>query len=129
MNPVKDDDPRAAELDAAFRAAFPPKPETMAEQDLRVAIRAECERLGLRIYEVPRPAAGGVRGTGRGWPDLTIGGKGGVLFRECKNQYNDTRPEQDMWGWYLRKAGCDWAVWRPADWDSGRVRAELEAIR
>jgi hypothetical protein len=129
MNPIKDSDPRAPELDAAFSAAFPPKPKTMAEQDLRIAIRADCARLGLRVMETYRPGLGGVPRTGRGWPDMTIAGPGGLLFRELKSDYGDTRPEQEAWHWLLHRAGCDVDVWRPDDYLSGRIGAELEAVR
>ena len=31
-------------------------------------------------------------------------------------------------GWLLNNGGCDWAIWRPADWESGRIQAELAAL-
>ena len=72
----------------------------------------------------------------RGLPDLyLIGGicdNDGVpreLWRELKVPPDKLRPEQQEVGERMLAAGIDWAVWTPADWQSGRIRTELEAIR
>lgn len=64
-----------------------------------------------------------------GWPDLALCGARKLIFRELKTETGRVSPEQERWGLMLRHAGQDWDVWRPADLRSGRVQAELEAIR
>ena len=93
-----------------------------------------CKLLHLRTAHF-RPAltqAGrwvtAVRGDGKGWPDLTIVGPGGLLFRELKAGESPT-PEQRAWAVALAEAGQDVAIWRPRDLSTGRIKAELEAIR
>jgi hypothetical protein len=70
-----------------------------------------------------------VGGDGKGWPDLTIVGPGGVLFRELKSPTGSRSPEQRLWAEWLAEAGADVAVWKPRDMESGRIRRELEALR
>ncbi|MER7167251.1 hypothetical protein ABT336_14425 [Micromonospora sp. NPDC000207] len=70
-----------------------------------------------------------VGGDGKGWPDLTIVGPGGILFRELKSATGSRTPEQRQWAGWLAEAGADVAVWKPRDMESGRIKAELEAIR
>lgn len=67
-------------------------------------------------------------GAARGFPDLVMVGPGGVLFREVKGDYDTLSPNQRLWGRRLRFAGADWAEWRPCDWRSGRIRAEIRRI-
>jgi hypothetical protein len=65
----------------------------------------------------------------RGWPDLVIVGRGGVLWRELKIPPDGLRSAQRALGYSLTASGQDWAVWTPADLESGRVEKELETIR
>jgi hypothetical protein len=51
------------------------------------------------------------------------------MLRELKTEKGRVTPDQQRWGHLLRQAGQNWDVWRPADLHSGRVQAELEAIR
>jgi len=70
-----------------------------------------------------------------GLPDLLlIGGPSNYdgpreMWRELKVPPDDLRPAQRELGDRMIAAGIDWAVWRPEDWQSGRIRHELEAIR
>lgn len=64
----------------------------------------------------------------RGWPDLTILGLRGVLYREIKTPGDVLRPMQRWVGNRLLAAGHDWAVWTRAELDSGQADAELAAI-
>lgn len=68
------------------------------------------------------------KGTGKGWPDLTVVGPGGALFRELKQDGRYPTAEQRLWIASLTTAGLDAAVWKVADWDSGRIESELKAI-
>src|SRR5690242_2264840 len=64
----------------------------------------------------------------RGLPDLILLGTCRVMFRELKRAGGRPRAAQDSWLFWLREAGQDDAVWRPADWRSGRIAAALEAL-
>lgn len=64
----------------------------------------------------------------RGFPDLVIVGPRGVLFRELKSDTGRMEPDQTCWGQGLADAGANWSIWRPADWHSGRIRAEIDAL-
>lgn len=70
-----------------------------------------------------------VRGDAKGWLDLFLLGAGGALFRELKTETNSLEPEQRQWMADLRTAGYDADVWKPRDLHSGRIAAELDAIR
>lgn len=70
-----------------------------------------------------------VGGDGTGYPDLTIVGPTGVLFRELKSERGVLRPEQKTWIARLSVAGADVDVWRPRDLASGRIETELRALR
>ena len=70
-----------------------------------------------------------VAADGAGYPDLTIVGPGGVLYREMKGATERSLPEQLVWADRLLAAGADFAVWRPRDWDSGAIQAQLQMLR
>lgn len=57
-----------------------------------------------------------VAADGAGWPDLVLV-RGRLLFRELKTNRGRLQPHQEAWGAALQKAGCDWGVWRPRDFD------------
>lgn len=112
------------------------KPPTISEDQLLRYIIDACRKMGTVHTAHFRPGltqAGNwrtaVSGDGKGWLDLTIVGPGGVLFRELKSATGSTTPEQRQWIAWLTEAGQDAAVWKPRDWYSGRIVAELEAIR
>jgi hypothetical protein len=64
-----------------------------------------------------------------GFPDLVIVGRGGVLFRELKTAKGRLTDAQRTWLDRLSAAGADADVWRPTDLTSGRIAAELSALR
>ena len=55
--------------------------------------------------------------TKAGWPDVVLGKGARVLFREIKTDTGKVSPAQQKWGDLLLRAGCDWDVWRPRDWN------------
>jgi hypothetical protein len=68
-----------------------------------------------------------------GFPDLVIAGPGGVIFREVKSEHGETSSSQDMWGYRLLYAAPPflpplYAIWRPADLESGLIRGELNTL-
>jgi len=67
----------------------------------------------------------------RGFPDLVLAGQGGTIFRELKTGAGDTSAGQDLWGWMLRSGPLPvpaWAIWRPADLESGLIEMQLRMI-
>ena len=105
-----------------------PRALAMPEAELMEAVRAMVRDLGLLAFH----AADSRRSWGRGYPDLTIVGRGGTIFRECKTEAGSLSPEQRQWGGALKRAGQNWAVWRPRDLMSGgigRQLADLAAIQ
>lgn len=93
-----------------------------------------CTRLGLKVLHI-KPSLT-KRGTwhtstspdGKGWPDLSICGPGGLIFREIKAPKGRIRPEQRTWLMDLVRAGQDAAIWRPADLTSGLIPATLQRL-
>lgn len=107
----------------------------MTEDDLLKTVLDMCRLFHLRAAHF-RPALSrsgrwhtAVQGDGKGYPDLTIVGPGGVLFRELKSAKGVASPEQKAWIVDLFRAGADAGIWKPADLRSGRIEAELRALR
>lgn len=107
----------------------------MSEDDLLKAVLDMARVFGIMSAHF-RPAqtkrgnwVTAVQGDGKGYPDLTLVGPGGVLFRELKSAKGTCSPEQGTWLASLIAAGVDAAVWRPDDLKSGRIERELRAIR
>ena len=106
----------------------------MSEAELQTNILDMCRVYGLLVHHC-RPArtkdgrwSTPIQGN-PGFPDLVISGPGGVLFRELKAAGRKPTPDQLLWLDTLQTAGVDASVWFTADWFSGQIRAELEAIR
>lgn len=106
----------------------------VTEGDLLTAVLDLARLFGLHVAHF-RPAKTdkgwrtAVQADGKGYPDLTIVGSGGVLFRELKSATGALSREQKEWLHALRSAGADFEVWRPADLRSGRIERELRALR
>lgn len=105
------------------------------EDALLVSVLDLAKYLGLRTAHF-RPALSQtgrwitpVQGDGKGWPDLTIVGPGGVLFRELKAEGSYPTREQRLWLAALAEAGADAGVWRPRDLTSGLIEQQLKALR
>lgn len=101
----------------------------MTEDELLRNVIDLCRLLHLHVHHC-RPAR-----TERGWrtpiqghagfPDVVIAGRGGVLFRELKN---DTEKPTDAQVAWLMALGVGSGIWRPADWVSGLVHTEMRRI-
>jgi hypothetical protein len=105
------------------------------EDQLVEAIIDMCRLFGLYVAHF-RPAqirpgrwVTAVQGDGKGYPDLTIVGPGGAMWREAKSSTGSMTPEQKIWASRIKAGGGDFAVWKPADLHSGRIEAELRALR
>jgi hypothetical protein len=107
----------------------------MSEDDLLRTVLDMARLFGLRTAHF-RPAQSksgnwitAVAGDGKGYPDLTIVGHGGVMFRELKSDRGTLSPDQRVWLVALEQARADVGVWRPVDLRSGRIERELRALR
>lgn len=108
----------------------------MSEDDLLEAVLESASTYGWLAFH-PRPAR--VRAEGRetyrtamqgdpGFPDLVLSHpKAGVLFRELKSERGTVDLDQQVWLAALADGGANVAVWRPTDWISGLIDAELRA--
>ena len=96
----------------------------MTEAELMEHIRALVAGLGLHAFH----AADSRRSWGRGYPDLTIVGRGGCIWRECKTEHGGLSPEQRQWGDTLKHAGQNWRTWRPRDLLDGSIGRELTGL-
>lgn len=106
----------------------------MSEDDLLRAVIQMARLFGVTTAHFrPAQAKNGnwitaVAGDGKGYPDLTLVGRNGVMWRELKSAKGAISPEQVVWGATLAEAGQDFAVWRPADLTSGRIERELRDL-
>jgi hypothetical protein len=96
---------------------------TVSERQLQDAVLSLCTWLRLLAYHTHDS-----RRSQPGYPDLTVVGRKGVLFRELKSATGRPTRAQKEWLESLAAAGQDAAVWRPEDLASGRVKTELEGI-
>lgn len=96
----------------------------MSEDELQEAVRDLCKLLGLAVFHVHDSR----RSWGPGYPDLTIVGNRGVIWRELKSASGQLSGHQRQWMYRLRAAGQDWALWRPCDLHSGRIARELRTV-
>lgn len=96
----------------------------MSEAELERAVRDLLKLHGLHGFH----AHDSRKSAGPGYPDWTICGTGGLIFRELKSETGQLSPEQRRWRNVLQAAGADWAVWRPADLRAGRIGGELAAL-
>lgn len=97
--------------------------EDRGRDSLEAHVRRLFRDLGLRAFH-PRDS----RRSEKGYPDWTITGPGGVMWRELKTQRGRVTAEQQAWLDGLAAAGGDAKVWRPADLLNGTVAAELAAL-
>jgi hypothetical protein len=95
----------------------------MSEAELQRLVEELCARLGLSCYHTYDS-----RRSTPGFPDCVIVGER-ILFRELKSRDGVLTPEQRRWGSRITRAGGDWAVWRPVDWQNMTIMNQLLTIR
>lgn len=106
----------------------------MTEDDLQRAVLDLCKlhRLHVAHFRAAMTGKGRwvtpVAADGKGYPDLTIVGPGGVVWRELKTDRGWLTPEQKVWAQRLVEAGADVAVWRPRNLTDGRIGATLARL-
>jgi hypothetical protein len=98
---------------------------SMSEKQLDGAVRRLMNDLGLAPFAFHPYGAGRYRA---GYPDWTIAGDRGLLFRELKTERGRLTAAQTAWIERLRALGLDADVWRPRDLHAGRIGRELAAI-
>lgn len=74
-----------------------------------VHLRAARTKHGWRV-----PVEGPL---GKGWPDLTLVGRGRRIYAELKRELGKTTPEQEAVHQWIRENGGEVYVWRPSDLD------------
>ena len=102
----------------------------MSEDRFRHDVLALATEMGLLTHYCGDARKCGGR---RGFPDLVVVGKYGVLFAELKTDAGDTSLEQDLWLWTLNSASgrsslVSVALWRPGDLSSGVIEATLRGL-
>lgn len=95
----------------------------LTERQLQDNITGLCRWLGLLCYHTHDS-----RNSSAGFPDLVIVGTS-VIFAELKSATSDMTKAQTAWADAISEAGngCHF-LWRPADWWSGAIRTQLEAL-
>jgi hypothetical protein len=94
----------------------------VTEAELLSTVRDACRWSGVMCYHVFDS-----RRSEPGYPDLTLVGLSGVVFRELKSSTGRLTPAQRTWLDRLNAAGADAAVWRPDSWPD-RVLTELAGV-
>ena len=95
----------------------------MTEDMLLAAIIDYCGWLHLQWFHDYDP-----KRNPPGFPDLFIAGPGGHLIAELKTSHGQLKPDQVKWKYTLQSSGAPWRLWRPGDWISGKIGAELRFI-
>lgn len=95
----------------------------MNHSELDTYVRDQANARGLFAYHTRDS-----RGSQRGMPDWFLLGAHGILWRECKIPPDKCTSEQRALGYALQALRQDWAVWTPADKESGLIAREMEAI-
>jgi len=95
----------------------------MTERQLQQSVTDLCRVFHLLCYHTRDS-----RGSAAGFPDLVIVGDKGILYAELKSKAGKLTIEQGCWRDGITAAGGVWRCWRPADWHSGDIRAELEGL-
>jgi len=95
----------------------------MSEAELQRLVAELCARLGLHHYHTFDS-----RRSEPGFPDSVIIGSE-IMFRELKSADGVLKPEQRRWGSRIQRAGGNWAVWRPVDWQNMTIMSQLMEIR
>lgn len=102
--------------------------EPLSEDQLLSAILELAARTGWLAYHVRNSRAGVIQGD-VGFPDLVLARGGSIVFAELKAGKLNPGPAQMRWLETLALAGTAGRVrvciWRPADWTSGMIEADL----
>jgi hypothetical protein len=95
----------------------------MSEAEVERAVAGMVKQLALFGYHTRDS-----RRSAAGFPDWTICGPGGVIFRELKREGKHPTGAQLAWLDALTAAGVDAGVWCPSDLLAGRIARELARL-
>jgi len=95
----------------------------VSEKQLQRDVEALCRRYDVECHHANDP-----RWDRRGWPDVALLGTRAAAFRELKTATGSLSAEQRETGRRMRAAGLDWDLWKPRDYQSGRIEAEIAAL-
>lgn len=109
-------------------AQFPPMAEDPGPgvpkgEDLRGRVRREGRRLQVWMYHTAIAI-----GSDAGYPDITAGQIGGIIWRELKGSDGRLTVVQLDRINAIRASGGDANIWWPEDWYLGHITRELEAL-
>lgn len=104
----------------------------MTEAELQAAVIELAQWNGWKVAHF-RPAQNSrgdwrtpVAADGKGFPDLVMVSRFGVLVIELKAENGRLRPAQRAWLEAMDEAGVRNEVWRPSDWTSGKIERILK---
>jgi len=100
-----------------------PGERSMRAAELYAAVMRLTEVRELWVMHVPASAT-----LARGWPDLTILGPRGCIFRKLLDEHGMLHPNSATVLNRLRRSGINADVWRPAQLHDGTIEAELEMV-
>lgn len=106
----------------------------MSEETLQACVLDLAGILGYkRVHFRPAPDRHGRWKTHQqgddGFPDCVIAGHGRVIVAELKRETGGITPDQAAWLAEFTAGEVETFVWRPADWVSGAIEAELRRSR
>ncbi len=102
---------------------FPAMEENKRHVGLLAIVRKDIRERGLHCFHNAVAV-----GSDRGFPDLTIWGPGGLIFRELKGTTGELTVVQYEVIVSMREAGLDVAVWWPEDYHLGVIGNELDRL-
>lgn len=95
------------------------------EAEFQQEVIGLAESMGILALHIPANVR--MRGW-RGWPDLTLIGTHGIMFRELKTYENRVAGRQAFMKNRMLGAGADWGLWTIPDLESGRIERELRSL-
>ena len=95
----------------------------ISEKRLLAAVRELARVSGWLCYHTHDS-----RRSEAGFPDLVLARGGRVVFAELKSERGRLRPEQRVWLDALAEAEHEVHLWRPADWENGKIASVLGGL-
>jgi len=105
----------------------PPKSIEMTEAELDSLVRGQPNRPGYArlcgwlVYHTFNSSK-----SDPGFPDLVLVRDGRIVYAELKTEKGRLTKHQRDWLKALDDAGQEVYVWRPSDWDHGRIQEVLK---
>jgi hypothetical protein len=94
----------------------------MTEKELEAEVLALADKMRLAVLVIPDSRR---LVYGPGYPDLTVFGRSGVLYRELKTEGGKLSRPQVAWKYKIQGTGGNWGIWRPGHLAAGRIEYEL----